>query len=346
MWITAVTYFCRISSILLMYLGLLIGGFCTMFIVREFSRQSSLRTSLNLLIVTIFCTDCLRALICAPLESFVLIRTWHLACHNQIDSNSFILNLCRFTTAVRTCFSVTQPFGFIGIAYERLRTIVQRKGNVNRHEDLLRIRSVIIWLVSTFFLGSVVGIYQGCAFSLSNTCYGQSNDLTRAGIIVRLLLLIFAAVVSGSIYGKIFFIIRKHQRNRIGLAQVRSDSERRQRKDLRSAKHTFVIFLSFFLCRLPLIVAMFVGLIFSDWFSSDGQCFYEELSNFFVQIIFLATISDPLVYIRTHPKLREKFSRMFYCFAVVDDDWRRKWTEDRARMKNAAGADCMFCVKE
>lgn len=68
MWMTVVTYFCRISSILLMYLGLLIGGFCTIFIVREFSRQSSLRTSLNLLIVTIFCTDCLRALICAPLE--------------------------------------------------------------------------------------------------------------------------------------------------------------------------------------------------------------------------------------------------------------------------------------
>ena len=58
-----------------MYLGLCIGSICTIFIIREFYYHSQLRTSLNVLIITILITDCIRAIICAPFESYVLIKT-------------------------------------------------------------------------------------------------------------------------------------------------------------------------------------------------------------------------------------------------------------------------------
>lgn len=217
----------RTMSILLMYLGLIIGSICTLFIVYEFSHHFQLRTSLNILIITIFLTDCIRALICAPLESYVLIKTWDTTLNscqeklNLIDSYIIILNFCRLTMSIRSCFNVLQPFGFIAIAYERLRTIVEKDGNLNLNHihkrACIRLKYCIICICITLTFGISAGLYQGITYSLSNTCYNHSSLPSEVAMIIRLSSILTAALISGIIYGRIFFIVRKYQKNMITL---------------------------------------------------------------------------------------------------------------------------------
>jgi uncharacterized CHY-type Zn-finger protein len=93
----------RSISILLMYLRIFNGSFCTWFILHELYYHSEFRTSLNVLIVTIFTTDCIRALICAAFESYGLIKTWNttiMNCQeeiNMIQYDIIIINVCRLT---------------------------------------------------------------------------------------------------------------------------------------------------------------------------------------------------------------------------------------------------------
>lgn len=307
-----------------MFSGLLIGTICTAFILREMHRQRALRTPLNILIVSIFFIDCFRAWICAPLESYVLIQTWHATLLNcgdrllNVEYSESIIDICRFTMAIRSCLSVIQPFGFVAIAYERLRTMITSKGNLNlnacqhRRQEHVRMKNILLWLFFIFFLGIIVGVYQGVFFESSRTCFGQSNIFIRIGSIVRLLFLVIAAMFSAFIYGKIFFIVRRFQRNYVRPIHHGQMQANSRRKDLRSARHTFVIFLSFFLCRIPLMIAMLVGVIVYKQFSHEGSCYYEELSNLATQIIFLATISDPLIFIRGQPKLRQRFNELSF----------------------------------
>lgn len=312
-----------------MYLGLSIGSFCTLFIVREFYRRKTIRTPLNILIITVFATDCLRALLCTPLESFVLIQTLNHTiseCEQQTtatESNIIVLNFCRFAMAVRSCFSAAQPLAFIAIAYERLRTIVKRNGQLtfnaeNGQQRALRMKYALIWVNLSFLLGTLVGTYQGIVYLISNTCYGRLSELGRIGLAIRLFFIMIAAVTSGLIYLKIYFTVKKYQKstrpeNRVPHSDSRQNQaviNNIQRKDLRSAKNTFVIFLSFFLCRVPFVMAMWTGLIFFDYVSLHGQCYYEEFSNFSLQIIFIATISDPLVFIYSQSHLRKRFTQL------------------------------------
>src|SRR5262249_487432 len=153
-----IIYFCRINSILLMYFGLLFGSFCTIFILREFYLHSQFRTSLYLLIIIIFSTDCIRAIVFAPLETFVLLKTFNISIidwHEEvylIEYKNIIIDFCRFTMSVRSCFNIIQPFGFMAIAYERLRTIVRRNGRLNlniihyQQQNLVRLKNIIIWI--------------------------------------------------------------------------------------------------------------------------------------------------------------------------------------------------------
>ncbi|CAF1116820.1 unnamed protein product [Rotaria sp. Silwood1] len=328
-----IIYFCRISSILLMYLGLLIGSFCTIFILREFYFHSQFHTSLNLLIIVIFCTDCIRAFVCAPLETFVLIKTLNLSimhCHEQnyfIQYYKIIINFCRFTMAVRSCFNVIQPFGFIAIAYERLRTIVRRNGNLNmniishQQRDLVRLKNIIIWIFISLLLGIIVGIYQALAYSPSNTCYGQSTVAFHPIMFILLFCMISAGLISGFIYVKMFFVLRKYQNNVVMPVIIdgnHNNPVRHQnisindihRKDLRLAKHSFIIFLSFFLCRLPWAIMILMDLILILPSFGYIQCYFEEFADFSGQFIFLATITDPLTYIWSQPRLKQKFSRI------------------------------------
>ncbi|CAF2366838.1 unnamed protein product [Rotaria sp. Silwood2] len=327
-----IIYFCRVSSILLMYLGLLIGSFCTIFILREIYIHSQFHTSLNLLIIVIFCTDCIRAFVCAPLETFVLINTFNISIMNCQEQNYFtkynkiIINFCRFTMAVRSCFNVIQPFGFIAIAYERLRVIVKRNGNLNmniiahQQRDLIRLKNIIIWICISLLFGIIVGIYQAIIYSPSNTCYGQSTFAFHPIMLILLLCIIVAALISGFIYGKMFFVLRKYQNNMIIPIVIDGNHDNPvghqntsindiHRKDLRLAKHSFIIFLSFFLCRLPWIIMTLIDLILTRPLSGYTQCYFEEFTGFSGQFVFLATITDPLTYIWIQPRLKQKFVR-------------------------------------
>ncbi|CAF0897965.1 unnamed protein product [Rotaria sordida] len=315
-----IIYFCRINSIILMYLGLLMGGFFTIFILREFYSHSQFHTSLNLLIIVIFCTDCFRAFVCAPLETFVLIKTLNISiinCQEQnyiMKYNKIIINFCRFTMAVRSCFNVIQPLGFIAIAYERLRAIVKRNGNLNmtiithQQRDFVRLKNIIIWICISLLIGVIVGIYQAVSYSFSNTCSGQSTLSFHPTMFILLFSIIGAAFISGFIYGKMYFVLRKYQNNMIIPIVIDGNHNNSighqnilmndtHRKDLRLAKHSFIIFLSFFLCRLPLIIMILIDLSLTRPLYGYTQCYFEEFADFFGQFIFLATITDPLTYI-------------------------------------------------
>jgi hypothetical protein len=321
-WI--IIYILRIISIILMYLGLFNGSICTLFILREFYYDCRLHTSLNFLIITIFTTDCIRALICAPFESFVLIYSWNITLNycqeeiNTIKSYLIILNICRLTMSIRSFFNVMQPFGFVAIAYERLRTIVQRNGNLNlnnihQQRECIRLKYIIIWIILNLLLGISAGLYQGITYSPSNTCYNYSNRSSDIAMIIRIFSILTAALISGIIYGKIFFIVKNTV---IPIINTIKNSTTRQKnrfidmrkKDFRLAKNTFILFLSFFLCRIPLVIIIFVSLIINQQ-SNITRCYLEELTNFAFQLTFLGTITDPIAYIYTQPVLKQKFIR-------------------------------------
>ncbi|UJR16444.1 hypothetical protein I4U23_003346 [Adineta vaga] len=315
---TIVVYLCRICSILLMYSGLIFGSFCTIFILYELYHRSELRTSTNILIITVFCSDCLRALICAIIETVVLAKTWNISIQNcrsggyVIDHNDIAVNFCRTAMAVRSIFNVTQPFGFVAIAYERLRTLVKRNGNLN--VNTIRLKNIFIWIGVTLFFGIIAGIYHAIAYSSSNTCYGQYDTASRIAMTIRLFFVISAAFISGLIYGKMFFALRKHRMNRVlpiivggNIGQQTNQINDTQKKDLHLAKQTFTIFLSFFLCRVPSIILVLLGLIITEQLSETNRCYLEEFTNLSIQFIFVATITDPLVYICTQSRLRQKF---------------------------------------
>jgi hypothetical protein len=316
-----------------MYLGLFIGSICTIFIVREFYYHSQLRTSLNVLIITILITDCIRAIICAPFESYVLIETWNTAIinceekHDLTESYLIVLNFCRLTSSIRSCFSVTQSFGFIAIAYERLRTIVQSNGNLNlnhmhhhQQRSLVRLKYTIIWICISLLLGISMGLYRSVTFSFSNTCYDLLNVASRVTAIIRLSCILSAALISGIIYGKIFFIVKNYHKNTITpIVSVTNNQITRQKnqvidmrkKDFRLAKNAFILFLSFFLCRIPWVVISLLSLLLKQQ-SNITQCYMVEFTNFTFQLTYLATITDPIAYIYSQLILKEKFIN-FYC---------------------------------
>jgi hypothetical protein len=318
-----------------MYLGLFIGSIFTLFIFRELYNRSQLRTSLNVLIITIFITDCIRALICAPFESYVLINTWNTAvlnCEEQVDIiNSYliILNFCRLTMSIRSCFNVIQPFGFVAIAYERLRTIVQKNGSLNlnsiryyQQRECIRLKYAIIWICISLLLGISAGLYQGITYTLSYTCYNHSNVSSQIVLIIRLCFCLSAALISGIIYGRIFFIVKNYQNNTVTpIISIINNSIERQnnllidirKKDFRIAKNTFILFLSFFLWRIPSVIIIFISLIMNKQ-SNTTRCYLEELTNFSVQLTFLATITDPIAYIYSQPVLKQKFIRLITFF--------------------------------
>lgn len=323
----------RILSILLMTLGLLIGTICTLFILYEFYHHYELRTSLNILIIIIFLIDCIRALICSPFESYVLIKTWNrtlINCYekiNLLESYVLILNFCRLTASIRSCFNVLQPFGFIAIAYERLRTIVEKNGNLNlnnrNQREYIRLKYIIIWISISLLLGISAGLYQAITYSISNTCYSHSSIPSKITMIIRVSSILIAAFISGLIYGRIFYIVKKYEANHVTpLVNIINNSIIKQknpfndlkRKDFRLAKNTFILFLSFFLCRIPSVIIILFSLIFNQK-TLMIQCYLEEITNFSIQLTFLATITDPIAYIYTQPILKQKFIRFvnFFC---------------------------------
>jgi hypothetical protein len=48
--------------------------------------------------------------------------------------------------------------------------------------------------------------------------------------------------------------------------------------------------------------------------SNTTRCYLEELTNFSVQLTFLATITDPIAYIYSQPVLKQKFIRLITFF--------------------------------
>jgi hypothetical protein len=327
MGVSIIIYICRVISIILMYSGLFIGSICTVFILREFYYHSQLRTSLSILIVTILISDCIRANICAPLESYVLIKTWNTAIinceekRNLIESYLLILNFCRLTSSVRFCFTVAQAFGFVAIAYERLRTIIQRNGNLNLNHmhhhpqgGLARLKYAIIWISLSLSLGISMGLYRGITYSFSNTCYDRPNTSSFVATIIRLFCILNAALISGIIYGKIFFFVKKSHQNIVTpIVGTTNNQIARQvidmrRKDFRLAKNTFLLFLSFFLCRIPWVIISILSLIISEQ-SNTTQCYLAEFADFSFQLTYLATITDPIAYIYSQPILKQKFLR-------------------------------------
>jgi len=118
--------------------------------------------------------------------------------------------------AVRSCFNVTQPFGFIGIVYEHLCTIVNKNGKLNlngihgQQKNLVHLKNIIIWICISSLLGIMAGVFQGIAYFPSNTCYSQPDIALRIAMIIRVFCIVGAALISSFIYGKIFFVVRKY----------------------------------------------------------------------------------------------------------------------------------------
>jgi hypothetical protein len=70
---------------------------------------------------------------------------------------------------------------------------------------LLIVQAVCISLL----LKIMVAAYQRIAYSLSNKCYKQSDIVPYVAMIFCLFCIIGAELISGFIYGKIFFIEKK-----------------------------------------------------------------------------------------------------------------------------------------
>ena len=326
----------RIISFFLMYSGLILGSFCTLFILIEICKQPQLRTSLNFLLALIFTIDCLRAIFCVPFESYILIKTWVILSNDcngnfiSIKVYGLIFNLCRLIVSIRTCFSVIQPLAFIGIAYERLRTIVQRDGSLTlnhqqqQQRQNFRLEYTILWICLSSSLGIGFGIYQSIIYSVSNhTCYNHATFGSRFALIIRTVFILSAILISGMIYGRIYYVVKKYEKIRIkpavSIVQVhivkqrtRNNSIDIRKKNFRLAKQTFTLFVSFFLCRIPSIIIALVSL-FIQRQTPLAKCILDEFINFSFQLSFIATISDPLVYIYSQPILKEKFRQNQIC---------------------------------
>jgi len=190
----------------------------------------------------------------------------------------------------------------------------------SQQKNLVRLKNIIIWICISLLLGIMAAIFQGIAYFPSNTCYGQSDIASRIAMIIRLICIVGAAFISGFIYAKIFFVGRKYRNNNV-IPMVQHGNNKNSienqnnlinnmhRKDLRSAKQSFIIFLSFFLCRLPSVITILLTLIFGQKLPRISQCYFEEFTNLTVQFLFLATITDPLAFIWSQPKLKHKFIR-------------------------------------
>ncbi|CAF1450362.1 unnamed protein product [Adineta ricciae] len=304
-----------------MYFGVFLGSFFTLFLLYELYCRPRLRTSTNVLIVIIFCSDCLRTIACAILEAVVLTKTWNTSitnCENEIPVIHYspvIINSCRATMAIRSIFNVTQPFGFVAIAYERLYMLLKRNGNSNM--NAIRLKHIFIWIAVTFFFGIVIGAYHAIAYPPSNTCYGQSDTASRVAMIIQLFCIFCAAFIGSLIYVKICFTVRKHRVNLITPITEDRNMRKRikrmntlQRKNIQLTKQTFIIFLSFFFWRLPSTVLVFLNLIIVDQLRYKSRCYLEEFTNLSIQLIFVATITDPLVYIWTKSALKQNFLQL------------------------------------
>jgi len=132
-------------------------------------------------------------------------------------------------------------------------------------------------------------------------------------MIIRVSLILTAALISGIIYGRILFIVKNTVIPIINIINNPTGRQKNQlidmrKKDFRLVKNTFILFVSFFLCRIPLVIIIFVSLIMNQQ-SNITRCYLEELTNFSFQLTFLGTITDPIAFIYTQPILKQKFIR-------------------------------------